>query len=191
MKGAGGMKKIKPYWVVAGLLAVFLIVNMVVTNRPLSGYKMLQIEEIATLPDTPELADVRRYTQIGSGNIPHLRGNRTPTVNPPLKVGWVYEESGIMGLPYWASDVSTGPSLYYDTGYGYQIAGVAPGQVALLEQKAGSPVLTGYSFSGWRYMWGWLFPLTLILLAWLWVRERNAAEDAHWRFDQESDGAHP
>ena len=60
MKGAGGMKKIAPYWVVAGLLAVFLIVNMVVTNRPLSGYKMLQIEEIATLPDTPELADVRR-----------------------------------------------------------------------------------------------------------------------------------
>lgn len=184
------MKKIKPYWVVAGLLAVFMIVNMVVTNRPLSGYSMFQIEEIATLPDTPELADVRRYTQIGSGFIPHMRGSGTPPAGvPPLKVGWVYQERGIMGLPYWASDVSTGPSLYFDTGRGYQIAGVAPGQVALLEQKAGSPILTGYSFNGWRYMWGWLFPLTLLLLAWLWVRERKAAEDARWAYEQQTERA--
>lgn len=178
------MKRIKPFWVVAGLLAVFMIVNIAVSNRPLAGYSMLQIEEIATLPDTPELADVRRYTQIGSGFIPHLRGSGTPIANPPLKVGWVYQESGIMSLPYWASDVSTGPSLYFDTGTGYQIAGVAPGQRALLEQKAGRPIFEGYSFSAWRHMWGWFFPLTLILLVILSARERNAAEDARWEFDE-------
>ena len=184
--GEGPVKKIKPYWVVAALLAVFVFANMIVTNRPLSGYKMMQVEEIATLPDTPELADVRLYAQNRPyGFIPHMRGSgAAPAGTPPLKVGWVYEERGIMGLPYWASVISTGPSLYFDTGTGYQLAGVAPGQVALLEQKAGSPVLTGYKFSGWRYMWGWLFPLTLLLLAWLWLRERRAAEDAHWAYDE-------
>lgn len=179
------MKWIKPYWVVAALLAIGVLGNMLFSSRPMTGYSMLRIEEIATLPDTPELADVRRYTEIGSGYIPHMRVRGTPEARPPLKLGWVYQERGIMSLPYWASDVSTGPSLYYDTGFGYQIAGVAPGQVALLEQKAGSPVLSGYRFSPWWHMWGWVFPLTLILLAFLWLRERRAAEDARWVYEQE------
>lgn len=176
----------------AAVLAIGVIANMLLSNRPMTGYGMLRIEEIATLPDTPELADVRRYTQIGSGFIPHMRGHRPPGPGtPPLKLGWVYEEYGILSLPYWASNASTGPKLYFDTGYGYPVAGVTPRQIPLLEQKAGSPILSGYSFAWYRHVWGWVFPLSLVLLVWLWLRERRAEEEAHWGYDETATDTQP
>ena len=176
------LKKIQLSWVLTALLVIGVVANLVLTRRPPSGYSMLEIEEIAELPDTPELADVRRYTEIGSGFIPHLRPRSEPVDirDQPLKVGWVYKESGMLGLPYWAEDVSTGPSLFIDTGEGYQIAGVGPRQIPLLEQKVGRPFLSEYRFSAWKHMWGWLFPLSLLLLILLWLREARARERAEW-----------
>lgn len=185
------LNRLIAFWIVAVLIAVGVIANLILSNRPMSGYSMLQIEEIATLPDTPELADVRRYTEIGSGFIPHMRGVRTDVdiASQPLKIGWVYQEGGIMSLPYWAQDVSTGPSLYIDTGRGYQIAGVTPAQTPLLEQKVGRPIVSTYSFQWYKHIWGWAFPISLILLIWLWRREMLAREEAAWRREVEADAA--
>ena len=186
------LKRVQLSWVLSAIIAVGVLVNLVLTNRPPSGYSMLQIEEIAELPDTPELADVRRYAEIGSGFIPHLRWSRSDIDmhDQPVKVGWVYKENGMLGLPYWASDVSTGPSLFIDTGEGYQIAGIAPGQIGLLEQKVGRPFLRDYRFQAWRHMWGWLFPLSLLLLILLWRRESRRREEAEWaRMNSESEEA--
>jgi hypothetical protein len=172
-------------WVLIAAMAVAVIANLLLSNRPPQGYTMYQIEEIATLPDTPELADVRRYTEIGAGELPHLRGARRVDIDDqPLRVGWVYQESGILSLPYWAENISTGPSLYIDTGDGYRIAGVTPGQIPLLEQKVGRPILRDYQFRWYRHIWGWGFPLALALLIWLWVREARAREEASWAAEQ-------
>ena len=179
------VKEIPLSWVLAALLAVGVLANALLSNRPLQGYSMYQIEEIATLPETPELADVRRYTEIGAGEIPHLRGARddVDAEAEPLKLGWVYRESGILGLPYWAENVSTLPALYIDYGDAYRYAGVGPRQVPLLEEKAGRPVLRDYEFRWYRHVWGWLFPLAIGLLILLWRKEARAREEAMWAPD--------
>ena len=185
------LKNLPISWILASLLAVGVIANALLTNRPLQGYSMYQIDEIGTLPDTPALADVRRYTEIGAGEIPHLRG-ASDDVDPsrqPLKLGWIYRESGILGLPYWAENVSTLPSLYIDHGDGYRYAGVGPRQVPLLEEKAGRPVLRDYEFHWYRHVWGWLFPLSLALLIMLWRKEALAREEAAWTADPEAETA--
>ena len=175
---------LKAYWrtIVLAALGVAVLVNLVVSNRPIAFYSMLQVTEIETLPDTPELADVRRYTEIGSGFIPHmgLVWGRSDLRARPVKVGWVYKEVGFLGMPYYAENVSTGPSLYIDTGEGYQLAGVSPRQVPLLEEKVGRPFLQGYSFGWYWHVWGVLFPPLLLLLIWMWRRERHAREEARW-----------
>ncbi len=179
------LKGVPISWVLAALLAVAVLANALLTNRPLQGYSMYQIEEIATLPETPELADVRRYTEIGAGEIPHLRGARDDldASAQPLKLGWLYRESGILGLPYWAENVSTLPALYIDYGDAYRYAGVGPRQVSLLEEKAGRPVLRDYEFRWYRHVWGWLFPLAIGLLILLWRKEARAREEAMWALD--------
>ena len=182
------LKRIPISLVLAVLMVVGVLANALLSNRPLQGYTMYQIEEIATLPDSPELADVRRYTEIGSGEIPHLRGVRddVDAADQPLKLGWIYRESGILGLPYWAANVSTMPALYIDYGDRYRYAGVGPNQVALLEEKAGRPILRDYRFSWQRHVWGWLFPLALALLIWLWRKEARQREAEAWAAEVEA-----
>lgn len=182
------LKRIPISLVLAVLMVVGVLANALLSNRPLQGYTMYQIEEIATLPDSPELADVRRYTEIGAGEIPHLRGARNVDADEqPLKLGWLYRESGILGLPYWAENVSTMPALYIDYGDAYRYAGVGPRQVPLLEQKAGRPVLRDYQFHWYRHVWGWMFPLALALLIWLWRKEARAREEEEWAAEVESE----
>jgi hypothetical protein len=169
--------------VLLALFAVAVVANMVLSDRPLlRSYTMLQIDEIATLPPTPDLADVRRYTEIGAGELGHSRGLRQPLdiEDQPLRLGWVYQESGILNLPFWAENVSTGPTLYIDTGYGYRIAGVAPGRIDLLERKVGRPVVRDYRFRWYLHVWGWAAVLSLALLIWLWRKEAGTREEASW-----------
>lgn len=182
------LKRLPISWILASLMAAGVFANALLSNRPLQGYTMYQIEEIATLPDTPELADVRRYTEIGAGEIPHLRGGNddADAGKQSLKLGWIYQESGILGLPYWAENVSTMPSLYIDYGDGYRYAGVGPRQVPLLEEKVGRPVLRDYEFHWYRHVWGWLFPLSLALLIVLWRKEARKREEAAWAAEAEA-----
>lgn len=180
------LKNLPISWFLASLMVVGVFANALLSNRPLQGYTMYQIEEIATLPDSPDLADVRRYTEIGSGELPHLRGARNVDADEqPLKLGWLYRESGILGLPYWAENVSAMPILYIDYGDGYRYAGVGPRQVPLLEEKAGRPILRDYEFRWYRHVWGWLFPLALGLLILLWRKEARSREEAEWAAEAE------
>ena len=179
------MGLIRRHWRSAafGALLLAAVVNLFLTNRPPAFYKMLQVTEIETLPDTPALADVRRYTQIGAGFIPKMglvQWPRADLSTRPVKVGWVYEERGFLGMPYSAVDVSNGPSLYIDTGNGYQLAGVGPSQIALLEEKVGRPFLRDYRFAWYWHVWGWLYPPLLAIFGWLWLRERRRREEASW-----------
>ena len=176
------VKRVPWALVLLGLLIVAGVANMILSNRPpLRGYTMLQITDIATLPDSPELADVRRYTEIGAGDLLHRRGRRGVDIeDQPLRLGWVYQESGFLSLPLWAENVSTGPTLYIDTGHGYRIAGVARGQRALLEQKVGWPVVREYQFRWYLHVWGWAYLLAVAVLIWLSLKERRAREEAAW-----------
>lgn len=175
------VKRVPWATVLLGLVAILGVANMLFLDRPMRGYTKLQIDRIATLPDTPELADVRRYTEIGAGELGHVRGRRELDISEqPLHLGWVYQESGFLGLPLWAENVSTGPTLYLDTGWGYRVAGVAPGQRDLLEQKVGRAVISDYQFRWYLHVWGWAYLLALAVLIWLSLKERRAREEAAW-----------
>jgi len=178
------MKLIKEYrWTIAlCALGLFVLVNLLVSSRPVGFYRMMQVEEIATVPDTPELAEVRRDTLRGSGFIEHLR----PAIAPldrqiqPLKLGWVYKEVGFFGMPYYAENVSYGPILYIDSGYGYSLLGIREDAVQAIESAVGRPVITGYRFAWYWHVWGLAFPLLLFALVWMWRRERHAREERQW-----------
>jgi hypothetical protein len=179
------MKLIKDFrWTIAlAALGLFVLVNLLLTNRPIGFYSMMQVEEIDTLPDSAPLAEIRRGALYGSGFIEHLR----PAVSPldrrtqPLRLGWVYKEAGFFGLPFYAENVSYGPTLYVDTGIGYVITGVSRSDISLIEREVGRPIITDYSFAWYRHVWGVLFLPLLFLLIWLWRKERHAREERQWR----------
>lgn len=179
------MNAIKAHkWTIAlALLGIAVLANVFTTNRPLAFYKMVQVTEVVTVPDVPELADIRRNAEIGSGFLPHMGivcCHARDVTAQPVRLGWVYEERGFLGMPYMAHNMSSGPTLYVDNGAGYQIAGISREQLARLEQAVGRPVASEYRFAWYWLVWGVLFPPALALLTWLWLRDRRRREEAAW-----------
>ena len=175
------LKGIPVSWMLAALLAVAVLANALLTTRPLQGYSMYQIEEIATLPDTPELADVRRYTEIGSGMLPYECGwtPRATPARPPLKLGWTYRETSALRMPFWAAG-EFGFVTYLEQPSGIEFGILSPSQVAMLEERLGRRFTENYSFPWYLHLWGWLPLIGLIVWTWLWRREANLAEEARW-----------
>ncbi|MEA3015370.1 MAG: hypothetical protein QOI38_92 [Sphingomonadales bacterium] len=163
-----------------GLLAAAFAVTFFLSEREWGLTSMPRVEAIDTLPDTPELAAVRRYTQIGSGLLPYLpreRAGKAASVaraGQPLRVGFSYREVSILRLPIWASE-DNGLVTYLELPAWYQIALINPDQVRLLERISGRSY-SDYSFPVWKHMWGWLFLLGLI--GWYLLHRRALAK---WR----------
>ena len=170
--------KITPSRIVLGVLIVMVLAAMIFSGRPWRGYSIYRVAEIATLPDNERLAPVRRYTEIGSGIFPHLNGPR-PELGEgrqPLRVGWAYHEYGILGMPYWV-DSEIGLVTAIDTPNGVQIGAITPGQIPLLEEMVGAPIVRNYSFRWYLQIWGWLFPPLFLLWLYLWRREDRQEEE--------------
>jgi hypothetical protein len=166
--------------IVLGLLAAAFALNFFLSDREWGLTSMPAVEAIDTLPDRPELASVRHYTEIGSGLLPYTARRRAAHADdpvdprPPVRVGYAYRELSILRLPLWASE-EAGLVTYFETRAGWQIAIMVPEQVRLLERMSGRSY-SGYSFPFWKHMWGWLFALGLVL--W-YVLQRRA--EAKWR----------
>lgn len=185
------MKRIWDYrWTIAlALLGVAVLANFLFTSRSIFFYKMMQIEHIETLPDTPELAQTRRDAEIGSGFLEHMRVSpaRLDIRSQPLRLGWIYEEAGFLGMPFYASNVASRPAVYLDNGDGYQAAGIRPEAIDAIEQAVGWPAIREHQWRWYRHAWGWLFPPLLIFLLWMWRRERHARDEREWSaYDQQS-----
>jgi hypothetical protein len=163
-----------------GLLAAAFAVTFFLSEREWGLTNMPRVAEVDTLPETPRLAAVRRYTQIGSGLLPYLpreRARRAASVaeeGQRLKVGFSYREISILRMPIWASE-DNGLVTYLELPSWYQIALINEDQVRLLERITGRSY-SGYSFPRWRHMWGWLFLLGLI--GWYLLHRRALAR---WR----------
>jgi len=166
------------------VLAVLLAATaaaMIFSGRPWRGYSMPRVAEIATLPDNEELAPVRRYTEIGSGIFPYIGGPRPELgrVRQPLKLGYAYDEYGILGMPYWVSG-EYGLVTYLETVEGIQVAVITPSQRPMLDGMLGTPVTRDYQFRWYLQIWGWFFPPLFLLWILTWRREDMAREEAHW-----------
>jgi hypothetical protein len=167
--------------IILGLLAAALGAVLFLSDRPWGMTGSYRIAKIATLPDDPRLAPVRRYTQIGSGALPYIGREAPPPQGsrPPLRLGWAYREFSAFRMPFWASS-EWGMVTYYDAPWGRQFAVIMPGQKPLLDQLAGAPVTQNYRFPWYRYLWGWLFVVGLGIWTVVKRREVRKAEEEHW-----------
>lgn len=174
-------KLVTPSRVLMAVLVVATLAALAFSGRPWRGYSAPRVAEIATLPDNERLAQVRRYTEYGSGVFYHIGGDRPEYANArqPLKLGFAYHEYGILGMPYWVKG-EYGLVTYLDTVEGVQVAGIMPGQVPLLDEMIGEPLASSYTFRWWTRIWGWFFPVLLIALILAWRREARIKEEEHW-----------
>jgi hypothetical protein len=173
-----GLKgQITPSRIILAVLLAATAAAMIFSGRPWRGYNMPRVAEIAVLPDTPQTAPIRRYTEIGSGIFPYiggprpeLRGRRTP-----LRLGYAYDEVGILGMPYRVTG-TYGMVTYFENEQGVQLGAITPGQIPLLDAAIGSPVASSYQFRWYLQIWGWFFPLLFGLWILAWRREDKMEE---------------
>lgn len=171
--------KITPSRVLLAVLVLFTLGAMIFSGRPWRGYSMPRVAEIALLPDNEALAQVRRYTEIGSGIFPYIDGSVRPELGrarQPLHLGYAYDEYGILGMPYWVGG-EYGMVSYLETPEGVQVAVISPGQRPLLDGMVGRPVTRDYAFRWYVHIWGWLFPPLFILWLLAWRREDKREEE--------------
>ena len=166
---------------VLGIVVVATAVMVFLSDRPWNMTSVPRIAEVAVLPDTPAFADVRRYTESGSGILPYV-GREPPRASqaePPLKLGWTYREISGLRLPFWASD-EFGFVTYIEQPRGLQFGVLSPAQIGEIEQRLGHRFTADYRFPWYLHLWGWLPFIGLIVWTWLWHREANLAEEARW-----------
>jgi hypothetical protein len=166
---------------VLAALALCVAAILLLSDRPWHLYGLPGVDEVATLPDTPDFADVRRYTEVGSGLLPHWPGADIPdaTARPVMKLGWFHTEYGLARMPFWASS-DPGWVAYFDLPRGRQVAILGPTQVDMIEQRLGTRFTDEYAFPWYRKMWGWLVVAGLLGWTLLKRRETRIAEDERW-----------
>lgn len=168
---------IRPSRIILGLLLLGTAAAMAFSGRPWRGYAMPWVEEIAVLPDTPAMAPIRRYTEIGSGIFPYIDGPRPEYRGQrrPLRLGYAYDEIGILGMPYRIAG-HYGLVTYLETEEGVQVGAITEGQKPLLDAAIGSPIASSYQFRWYLQVWGWFFPLLFGLWILAWRREDKMEE---------------
>jgi hypothetical protein len=174
------LAKVRPSWVAAGALVLFLICAIVLSGRPVLSFSIHQVHEIATLPDDPRLEEVRRYTY--AGEIPYPAGRvyrYRAEQRQPLKVGWVYSEYGVFSMPFWAQSEG-GPFVYIEGAEAVRGAFLSPSQLTMLEERGSGPLPRDFSFPWYQHVWGWLLPILALIWFLLWRREDRARDAAHW-----------
>lgn len=166
-----------------GVVVVTMAAAIFLGGRPLLPANTPRVDAIETLSDAPNMKQVRRYTEYGSGILPYnkreieIRAKQPADPRPPLRIGWSYREVSFFGLPIWAYE-EYGFVTFLEEPMGYKIAILPPPQLELLQE------LTGKSYSGrhfpwWKHIWGWVFALGLGAVIFLQLREQ-----ARWREEQ-------
>ena len=165
------------------LAALVLAVASVLflSDRPWHLTSTPRVDEVAVLPDSAEFADVRRYTEIGSAQLPYMSRQARPAApgRPVLKLGWSYRELSLLRMPFWASD-EAGYVTYLEFPEHIRIALLSPSQISMLERQTGRRFTGDYSFPWHQHLWGWLLFVGLVVWTLLWRREANLAEEARW-----------
>ncbi|HVQ09395.1 MAG TPA: hypothetical protein VMS43_13260 [Allosphingosinicella sp.] len=178
------LKKMTPSRWVAGTLLLFTLVSILFSGRPIAGYGVSVIEEDMVLPDNAPRADMlRELTTVGELPYPNGRPRRSlANTTQPVKIGHVYTEYGILGMPYWAQpDGELGMFIYSEGENHIGGAPLNPARLQLLEQAAGVSIPREHSSRWYKHIWGWLFPILFVVWLLLWRREdRKREEEELW-----------
>lgn len=177
-------KKITPSRAVLGILVLFTLASILFSGRPIAGYGVSVIEEVVVLPDNaPRAAMLRELTTVGE--MPYPNGRARPSLanrTQPVKIGRVYTEYGILGMPYWAqADEELGLFIYSEGENHIGGAPINPARLQLLDEAAGVSIPRDHSARWYQHVWGWLFPILFLVWLLLWRREdRKREEEELW-----------
>jgi hypothetical protein len=179
----GKLAKIRPSWIVAGVLVLFTLGSILFSGRPVFGYSAYVIEEEMVLPENGPHPDWLRF-QTTVGEMPWPNGRSRPSLagtTNPIKIGHVYNEYGILGMPYWASpDSEMGLFLYSEQETHIGGTPVDPDRLHFVEEAAGVSIPREQGARWYKHIWGWLFPILLAIWLFLWRREDRKREAEHW-----------
>jgi hypothetical protein len=184
--------KIRPSRVLLGILVLFTLGSILFSGRPIGGYGVSVIEEVMVLPDNaPEAEWLRRQTTVGELAYPN--GRPRPWLADeiqPVKIGYVYTEYGIFGMPYWAQADDTLGLFLYSEGVDH-IGGRplnTPTRIRQVEEAAGVSIPREPGARWYRHVWGWIFPILFVTWLLLWRREdRKREEEELWGSDARSE----
>lgn len=182
------LKTIRPSRYALGILVLFTLASILFSGRPIGGYGVYVIEEVMELPDNAPRADwLRRQTTVGE--LPYPNGRPRPWLadaTQPVRIGHVYTEYGILGMPYWASRDSELGMFLYSEGVDH-IGGRPlndPRRIQQVEEAAGVSIPREHSARWYQHIWGWLFPILFATWLLLWRREdRKREEEELWGSD--------
>ena len=181
------LKNVRLSRVVLGMLVLFTLASILFSGRPIGGYGVSVVEEVMVLPDdAPEAEWLRRQTTVGE--LPYPNGRPRPWLadeTQPVKIGRVYTEYGILGMPYWAqADEELGLFIYSEGENHIGGAPINPARLQLLEQAAGVSIPREHSARWYQHVWGWMFPILFLIWLLLWRREdRKREEEELWGSD--------
>lgn len=179
--------KIRPSWVVAASLVLFTIGSILFSGRPVFGYSVSVVEEDMVLPENGPHGDWLRF-QTTVGVMPYPNGGSRPSLagtTQPIKIGRVYKEYGILSMPYWAHQDSEMGDLFLYSEQENHIGGtpVALDRLHFVEEAAGISIPREQGARWYKHIWGWLFPVLLLVWLFLWRREDRKREEEHWASD--------
>jgi hypothetical protein len=174
------LKTIRPSRYVLGILVLFTLASILFSGRPIAGYGVSIVEEVMVLPDNaPHAAGLRELTTVGE--LPYPNGRARPWLagtTQPVRIGYVYTEYGIFGMPYWAQpDEELGMFIYAEGENHIGGAPINPARLQLLDQAAGVPIPREHSARWYKHIWGWLFPILFATWLLLWRREDRKREE--------------
>lgn len=141
-----------------------------------------RVERVAELPDAAIPPDIRWRFDKGlqvAVNRPDL-----PLQASRPRLGWAYRNFEALKLPFWNYSGS-GYALYSESRKYLQIIPLDDAALARLNAAAGRDLTTGYSFRGWKYLWGWVFVLAFAV--WLSFQFRHDAAMRKREREQEGD----
>lgn len=179
------LAKLRPSWVVAGILVLFTLASILFSGRPVFGYGVSVVERELVIPDNPQTEGLRELATVGELPYPNggIRSGLAGT-RQPLRLGYVYTEYGILGMPYWAQlDPALGMVLYVETENHINAVPINPQRLDLLERQAGVPIPREHGTRWYNHIWGWLFPILFLVWLFLWRREDGKREEEHWARD--------
>lgn len=159
--------------VLLGVLGLVFAVVFVLSDREWGIADVPRVEAMKTLPDVPELARVRRFTEAGSVFIPYTPRQQSRRANGgfnpnALQVGYGYREVSILRLPFWVY-ADFGPFTFYERPWGYTLSGYGAQEKAAINRVIGRDI-DGHRFPWWRHVWGWLFVIAGLGILFLHLR---------------------
>lgn len=154
-----------------GLIAAAYVVTCFVSPYGFWMKDAPVVAKVADLPDSAIPRDIDSQLRFRAIQVPVKRPD-LPVSASRAALGWSYRNFEALKLPFYTYP-DHGYVMYAESQKFLQIIPLDDEALANLNAAAGRDLTAGFAFQGWRYVWGWLFVLALVI--WLGFQFRHEA----------------